>query len=61
MKRFFPKKTFFQEGNEVFVATPRASDYVWGGRSKVTVLNTRRIGSRPILPDVPDGVGFSKE
>ena len=49
---FFPeKRLFFQEGNEVFVATPRASDYVWGGRSKVTVLNTRRIGSRPILPD----------
>ena len=58
---FFPeKRLFFQEGNEVFVATPRASDYVWGGRSKVTVLNTRRIGSRPILPDTPDGVSFSK-
>ena len=58
---FFPeKRLFFQEGNEVFVATPRASDYVWGGRSKVTVLNTRRIGSRPILPNTPDGVSFSK-
>ena len=58
---FFPeKRLFFQEGNEIFVATPRASDYVWGGRNKVTVINTRRIGSRPDLPDVPEGVSFSK-
>ena len=31
-----------------------------GGRNKVTVLNTRRIGSAPMFPDVPDGVSFSK-
>ena len=58
---FFPeKRLFFQEGNEIFVATPRASDSLFGGRNKVTVLNTRRIGSAPMFPDVPDGVSFSK-
>ena len=54
------KRLFFQEGNEIFVATPRASDNFFGGRNRVTVLNTRRIGSRPALPDLPDGVNFSK-
>jgi len=58
---FFPeKRLFFQEGNEVFVATPRASNHGWSGRSKVTIINTRRIGSTPELPTLPDGVSFSK-
>jgi len=58
---FFPeKRLFFQEGNEVFVATPRASNQGWSGRSKVTIINTRRIGSTPELPTLPDGVSFSK-
>ena len=58
---FFPeKRLFFQEGNEVFIATPRASEYSWGGR-RVSVINTRRIGSRPTLPDIPEGASFSEK
>ena len=57
---FLPeKRLFFQEGNEVFTATPRASVYAWGG-NRVSVINTRRIGSSPVLPSLPDGVSFSK-
>lgn len=47
---FFPeKRLFFQEGIEVFTATPRAE-----GDSPTTLLNTRRIGGigrEPVLPD----------
>ena len=47
---FFPeKRLFFQEGIEVFTATPRAED-----KRPVTLLNTRRIGGvgrEPVLPD----------
>lgn len=51
---FFPeKRLFFQEGTEIFDATPRATG--WRG-SPTTVLNTRRIGGRPRAPDVPDDV-----
>ncbi len=51
---FYPeKRLFFQEGTEIFDATPRATG--WRG-SPTTVLNTRRIGGRPRAPDVPDGV-----
>jgi hypothetical protein len=57
---FFPdKRLFFQEGNEVFVTSPRASNYNWG-RSRVSIINTRRIGSTPDLPSLPEGVSFSK-
>lgn len=58
---FFPeKRLFFQEGIEVFTATPRASDSHFGGRNKITVLNTRRIGSKPTFSDLPDGVEFDE-
>ncbi len=51
---FFPeKRLFFQEGIEVFNATPRAKSR---GGDPTTVLNTRRIGGRPFEPDVPDDV-----
>ena len=57
---FLPeKRLFFQEGNEVFSATPRASEYAWGG-NRVSVINTRRIGSSPTVPSLPDGANFSK-
>lgn len=55
---FFPeKRLFFQEGSEVFNATPRSGR--GGGRNRFTVINTRRIGSAPSLPELPDGVSIS--
>ena len=49
---FFPeKRAFFLEGNEIFDATPRARS--WGG-TPTTLVNTRRIGSAPIRPDIDD-------
>ncbi|MEO2176534.1 MAG: DUF5916 domain-containing protein [bacterium] len=48
---FFPeKRAFFLEGQEIFVTTPRAN-----GRHGVptTIVNTRRIGSRPKSTDIP--------
>ena len=49
---FFPeKRLFFQEGTEVFDATPRATR-----GDRVTALHTRRIGGRGRAPMVPDGV-----
>jgi len=51
-ENFFPeKRLFFQEGIEVFNATPRAK-----GGNPVTALNTRRIGGRPRAPQVPEDV-----
>ena len=51
---FFPeKRLFFQEGQEIFETTPRASN---NGRNKFTIVNTRRIGGRPDEPDLPPGV-----
>jgi hypothetical protein len=56
---FFPeKRLFFQEGREIFDTTPRASGG-GGGRQRFTVLNTRRIGSKPRSPDLPDDVDLS--
>jgi len=53
---FFPeRRLFFLEGREVFDATPRATAE---GRDIFTLLNTRRIGSRPRRPDFPDGVSL---
>ena len=57
---YFPeKRLFFQEGNEIFNATPRAGHY--GGRNRFTILNTRRVGGRPDTPDLPDGVSLGKK
>lgn len=52
---FFPeKRLFFQEGIEVFTATPRAEE-----DTPTTLLNTRRIGGIGRAPDLPDGVELS--
>ena len=49
---FFPeKRLFFLEGQEIFVATPRAT-----GGNPTTLLNTRRIGGRAAPPDIPAGI-----
>ena len=51
---FFPeKRLFFLEGQEVFVASPRADtrgNEVGSGGAPTTMVNTRRIGGRPLEP-----------
>ncbi|MBT7370732.1 MAG: hypothetical protein HN816_08815 [Gammaproteobacteria bacterium] len=67
---FREKRMFFLEGNEIFLTTPRSnphgdnSSYSTGARktyssfspSPTTLVNTRRIGSPPLTPTIPDGV-----
>jgi hypothetical protein len=57
---FFPeKRLFFLEGQEIFVASPRADTRSSGAGSQgapYTMVNTRRIGGRPELPAVAPGV-----
>ena len=57
---FFPeKRLFFLEGQDVFVATPRAetrSRGVGRGSAPYTMLNTRRIGGSPFEPVIESGV-----
>ncbi|MDH5309618.1 MAG: DUF5916 domain-containing protein [Gammaproteobacteria bacterium] len=61
-ENFFPeKRLFFQEGSEIFDATPRAGGRRGGGggdRNRFTVINTRRIGGRPREIELADGVDF---
>ncbi|MEQ8484371.1 MAG: DUF5916 domain-containing protein [Pseudomonadales bacterium] len=56
---FFPeKRLFFLEGQEIFVASPRADTRGGGVGSSgapYTMVNTRRIGGRPELPVLPPG------
>ncbi len=57
---FFPeKRLFFLEGQEIFVATPRAAG---GGRDgPTTLLNTRRIGGAVQRPATPDGFSVAPD
>ncbi len=53
---FFPEnRLFFQEGQEVFNATPRATG---ASGKRFSLINTRRIGGRPPRPDLPPGQGL---
>jgi len=54
---FFPEnRLFFQEGQEIFNTTPRAT----GGTGKrFSVINTRRIGGRPPRPRLEQGQSLS--
>lgn len=55
---FFPeKRLFFQEGQEIFNTTSRADS---GGPTRLSVVNTRRIGGRPESPDLPPGVSLPR-
>lgn len=55
---FFPeKRLFFLEGQDIFNTTPR-SDEEFG--QKLLVVNTRRIGARPRLPELPPGVNLPR-
>ncbi len=57
---FFPeKRLYFLEGQEVFVASPRAdtrSGGIGNRGAPTTMLNTRRIGGRPREVNLPAGV-----
>lgn len=61
---FFPeKRLFFLEGQQVFVASPRANTRRGGvGRSgaPTTLINTRRIGGKPREPVLPVGATVSE-
>ena len=51
---FFPeKRLFFLEGQDIFNTTPRS---VSTTGQRFTVVNTRRIGGRPRLPELPPGL-----
>ncbi|MFP6806504.1 MAG: DUF5916 domain-containing protein [Pseudomonadales bacterium] len=64
LETFFPeKRLFFLEGQEVFVASPRAdtrSGGVGNRGAPTTLVNTRRIGGRPVEPMLPPGVTISE-
>jgi hypothetical protein len=56
---FFPeKRLFFLEGREIFQETPKANVRNGAG-APVSLLNTRRIGSSPDIPEAADGFDFS--
>ena len=56
---FFPeKRLFFLEGREIFQETPRAGTSTESG-PPVTLLNTRRIGGPPTLPEAAEDFDFS--
>lgn len=57
VETFFPeKRLFFLEGQEIFVPTARASS--WSSNPSVMLLHTRRIGQRPIFPQLPTEATF---
>ncbi len=60
---FFPeKRLFFLEGQEIFVATPRADTRgggVGNSGAPTTLVNTRRIGGIPLEPNLDAGVTIS--
>lgn len=54
---YFPeKRLFFLEGQDIFNTTPRA-EAQYGPRA--VLVNTRRIGGRPSLPELPGDEEFS--
>ena len=61
---FFPeKRLFFLEGQEIFVASPRAdtrSNTVGQGGAPSTMVNTRRIGGKPRTPALAPGTTLDK-
>ena len=60
---FFPeKRLFFVEGQQIFVASPRAQTDnrpVGVTSPPYTMVNTRRIGGRPMAPELEAGVEVS--
>ena len=57
IETFFPeKRLFFLEGQEIFKPSGGGGGY--NGGSSARLLHTRRIGQRPIWPELPDGADF---
>lgn len=60
---FFPeKRLFFVEGQEIFVTSPRAdtrSSGVGRGGLPTTLINTRRIGGKPLEPVLANGYAIT--
>jgi len=62
---FFPeKRSFFLEGNEIFITSPRAEVHSSGSGSRyrstpTTLVNTRRMGGAPRDPNLPDEVDIA--
>ncbi len=53
---FFPeKRLFFQEDQEIFVTSPRASPFRRSSTPPFLLLHTRRIGAPPERPTLSDG------
>ena len=64
LETFFPeKRLFFLEGQEIFIASPRADTRgrgVGNAGAPTTLINTRRIGGRPVEP-VADGLSVREK
>ncbi|MCY3858485.1 MAG: DUF5916 domain-containing protein [Gammaproteobacteria bacterium] len=60
IETFFPeKRLFFLEGQEIF--NPTGGGGGWSGGSSARLLHTRRIGQRPIRPELPGDTDFDYE
>ena len=60
IETFFPeKRLFFLEGQEIF--NPSGGGGSWNGGTSARLLHTRRIGQRPIRPELPDDTHFDYE
>jgi len=55
---FSEKRLFFQEGQDIFKTSPRASSR---GGEILSVVNTRRIGGRAPVPDFPEDVELNTQ
>jgi hypothetical protein len=54
-ENFFPeRRPFFLEGQEIFNTSPRARQGRGQRGTPTSLIYTRRIGSSPVTPDVPD-------
>lgn len=60
IETFYPeKRLFFLEGQDIFRTTERSNGF--SSNSRVSLLHTRRIGARPIFPEIPTGAQFEWE
>lgn len=54
---FYPeKRLFFQEGQEIFLTGTRSAFSFGAAPPRTLLLHTRRIGGRPLRPEVPAGM-----
>lgn len=57
---FSERRAFFLEGQEIFITSPRAAGNYNGG-PPLLLLNTRRVGAGPSLPQRPGVSGYAKQ